>query len=30
VRTHSYGAFAAYRVVVGAAAVALFLVRARG
>ena len=30
VRTHSYGAFAAYRVVVGAAAVALFWMRARG
>lgn len=30
VRTHSYGVFAAYRVVVGAAAVALFWMRARG
>lgn len=30
VRTHSYGVFAAYRVVIGAAAVALFWMRARG
>lgn len=30
VRTHSYGAFAAYRVVLGAAAVTLFWMRARG
>ncbi|HXT47096.1 MAG TPA: undecaprenyl-diphosphate phosphatase [Gemmatimonadaceae bacterium] len=30
VRTHSYGAFALYRVVIGAAAVVLFWTRARG
>jgi undecaprenyl-diphosphatase len=30
VRTHSYGAFAVYRVVIGAAAVVLFWTRARG
>jgi undecaprenyl-diphosphatase len=30
VRTHSYGAFAVYRIVIGAAAVVLFWTRARG